>query len=187
MERKCWGEPRLTPCSLQNAENLPAHFTRGNLSVLKKRWENPVPRAESGKETIRSSSAEVRHKVGTGRAPSPPPGEQQQQQSPAGDSTEPQSRSREGGTMENCVREPREMEKPEAGERSESPGRIEKYNVPLSKLKMMFEKGEAAQPKVRICPSQISGKLKLLPRPASGKSREGVAPAIDSANIVFIV
>ncbi|NXM11043.1 LIMA1 protein, partial [Ploceus nigricollis] len=133
-----------------NTENLAAHFTRGNLSVLKKKWENPVLGAESGKETVRSSCAEVRHKVGTGRAPSPSPGAGAapgQPQCPAGDSTEPHSRSREGGSMENCVREPREMEKPEASERSESPGRIEKYNVPLTKLKMMFEKGEAPQPK----------------------------------------
>ncbi|NXR57619.1 LIMA1 protein, partial [Rhadina sibilatrix] len=130
-----------------NTENLPAHFTRGNLSVLKKKWENPVLAAESGKETVRSSCAEVRHKVGTGRAPSPSPGAgaaSGQQRCPAGDSTEPRSHSRESGSMENCVRE---MEKPEAGERSESPGRIEKYNVPLTKLKMMFEKGEAPQPK----------------------------------------
>ncbi|NWH37382.1 LIMA1 protein, partial [Chloropsis hardwickii] len=127
-----------------NAENLPAHFTRGNLSVLKKKWENP----ESGKETIRSGCAEVRHKVGTGRAPSPSPGAgaaSGQPQGPAGDSTEPHGHCREGGSMENCVREPRGMEKPEASERSESPGRIEKYNVPLTKLKMMFEKGEAPQ------------------------------------------
>ncbi|XP_014747979.1 PREDICTED: LIM domain and actin-binding protein 1 isoform X3 [Sturnus vulgaris] len=133
-----------------NTENLPAHLTRGNLSVLKKKWENPVLGTESGKETIRSSFAEVRHKVGTGRAPSPSPGAgaaSGQQQRPAGDSTEPQSHPRESGSMENCVREPREMEKPESSERSESPGRIEKYNVPLSKLKMMFEKGEATQPK----------------------------------------
>ncbi|XP_039944331.1 LIM domain and actin-binding protein 1 isoform X4 [Hirundo rustica] len=133
-----------------NTETLPAHFTRGNLSVLKKKWENPVLGAESGKETVRSSCAEVRHKVGTGRAPSPSPGAgaaSGQQQCPAGDSTEPRSRCRESGSMENCVREPRGMEKPEASERSESPGRIEKYNVPLTKLKMMFEKGEAPQPK----------------------------------------
>ncbi|NXC89879.1 LIMA1 protein, partial [Cercotrichas coryphoeus] len=124
-----------------NAENLPAHLTRGNLSVLKKKWENPVLGAESGKETIRSSLAEVRHKVG----PSPGAGAASgQQQCPAGDSTEPHGHSRDSGSMENCVRE---MEKPEGSERSESPGRIEKYNVPLSKLKMMFEKGEAAQPK----------------------------------------
>lgn len=161
MERKCFGELELTPCSLQNTENLPAHFTRGNLSVLKKKWENPVLGAECGKETVRSSCAEVRHKVGTSRAPSPPPGAgaaSGQAQCPAADSTEPHIHSQESGSMENCVREPREMEKPEASERSESPGRIEKYNVPLTKLKMMFEKGEATQPKVRICPSKSGRK-----------------------------
>ncbi|XP_032939301.1 LIM domain and actin-binding protein 1 isoform X3 [Catharus ustulatus] len=121
-----------------NTENLPAHFTRGNLSVLKKKWENPALGAEAGKETIRSSFAEVRHKV-----PSPGAGAASgQQQCPLGDSTEPQGHSRHGGTMENCGRE---MEKGESSERSESPGRIEKYNVPLNKLKMMFEKGEATQ------------------------------------------
>ncbi|NWI79405.1 LIMA1 protein, partial [Dryoscopus gambensis] len=133
-----------------NAENLPAHFTRGNLSVLKKKWENPVLGAESGKEAVRSSCAEVRHKPGTGRAPSPPAGAGAapgQPQCPAADSAEPREHSRHSGSMENCVREPREMEKPEASERSESPGRIEKYNVPLTKLKMMFEKGEAPQAK----------------------------------------
>ncbi|XP_055552402.1 LIM domain and actin-binding protein 1 isoform X3 [Falco cherrug] len=50
--------------------------------------------------------------------------------------------------MENWLREPREAEKPEASENTDSPGKIEKYSVPLSKLKMMFEKGEATQSKV---------------------------------------
>ncbi|NWH99917.1 LIMA1 protein, partial [Tichodroma muraria] len=131
-----------------NTENLPAHFTRGNLSVLKKKWENPVLGAESGKEAVRSSCAEVRHKVGSAPSPSPGAGAASgQPQCPAGDSAEPHGHSRESGSMANCVREPREMEKPGASERSESPGRIEKYNVPLTKLKMMFEKGEAPQPK----------------------------------------
>ncbi|NWV51798.1 LIMA1 protein, partial [Daphoenositta chrysoptera] len=133
-----------------NTENPPAHLTRGNLSVLKKKWENPVLGAEAGKEAVRGSCAEVRHKLGSSRAPSPPPGAgaaSGQPQSPAAASTEPHGHPRDSGSMENCVREPREMEKPEASERSESPGRIEKYNVPLSKLKMMFEKGEAPQPK----------------------------------------
>ncbi|XP_049674871.1 LIM domain and actin-binding protein 1 isoform X3 [Accipiter gentilis] len=50
--------------------------------------------------------------------------------------------------MENCLRESREAEKPEAGENTDSSGKIEKYSVPLNKLKMMFEKGEATQTKV---------------------------------------
>ncbi|PKU32801.1 lim domain and actin-binding protein 1 [Limosa lapponica baueri] len=49
--------------------------------------------------------------------------------------------------MESCLREPRELEKPEAGENTEPAGKIEKYSVPLNKLKMMFEQGQAAQPK----------------------------------------
>uniref|UniRef100_A0A8C5U6C5 Uncharacterized protein n=1 Tax=Malurus cyaneus samueli TaxID=2593467 RepID=A0A8C5U6C5_9PASS len=145
--KKCFGELQLTPCSLQNAENLPAHFARGNLSVLKKKWENPALGAESGKEAVRSSCGEVKHKVGSSRATSPSPGAGTASGQAQCDSTEPRIHPRDSGTMENCVREPREMEKPEGSERSESPGRIEKYNVPLSKLKMMFEKGEAAQPK----------------------------------------
>ncbi|XP_051627342.1 LIM domain and actin-binding protein 1 isoform X2 [Manacus candei] len=134
----------LTPCPLQNAENLPPHFPRGNLSALKKKWEKPAPGAEPGRESLRGGCAEVRHKVGTGRAPSPSPGAGA---APA-DGSKARTRSPEGASMENCVREPREVEKPEAGEGAEPPGRIEKYNVPLSKLKMMFEKGEPPQAKV---------------------------------------
>uniref|UniRef100_A0A8B9N6F4 LIM domain and actin binding 1 n=1 Tax=Accipiter nisus TaxID=211598 RepID=A0A8B9N6F4_9AVES len=152
-------------------ENLPPHFKRGNLSVLKKKWENPVLGTESRKETLRSSCAEVRHKVaspglGVGSSPasSPdaeqtpgtgatsdaqaPPGTPGQLQCPGGDSRKFKSHSPESGKMENCLREPREAEKPEAGENTDSSGKIEKYSVPLNKLKMMFEKGEATQTKV---------------------------------------
>ncbi|NXG72203.1 LIMA1 protein, partial [Baryphthengus martii] len=154
-----------------NTENLPPHFKRGNLSVLKKKWENPVLGTESRKETLRSSCAEVKHKVsspglpvGTSSASSPateqtqgageppdaqaPLGTPGQPQGPGADSRKFQSRSLESGKMENCLRESREAEKPEAGENTDSSGKIEKYSVPLSKLKMMFEKGEAAQSKV---------------------------------------
>ncbi|XP_075381823.1 LIM domain and actin-binding protein 1 isoform X3 [Mycteria americana] len=154
-----------------NTENLPPHFKRGNLSVLKKKWENPVLGTESRKETLRSSCAEVRHKVGSpglgvgsspasspdaeqtpgagatsdAQAPSSTPG---QLQCPGGDSRRFQSHSLESGKMENCLRESREVEKPEASENRDSSGKIEKYSVPLNKLKMMFEKGEATQTKV---------------------------------------
>ncbi|XP_052665804.1 LIM domain and actin-binding protein 1 isoform X3 [Harpia harpyja] len=154
-----------------NTENLPPHFKRGNLSVLKKKWENPVLGTESRKETLRSSCAEVRHKVaspglGVGSSPasSPdaeqtpgagatsdaqaPPGTPGQLQCPGGDSRKFKSHSPESGKMENCLRESREAEKPEAGENTDSSGKIEKYSVPLNKLKMMFEKGEATQTKL---------------------------------------
>ena len=130
---------------------------------------------ESRKETLRSSCAEVRHKVaspGLGVRSSPPASPDTEQtpgagaasdaqapcstagqlQRPGGDSRQSKSRSLEGGKMENCLRESREVEKPEASENTDSSGKIEKYNVPLNKLKMMFEKGEATQTKVRICP-----------------------------------
>uniref|UniRef100_A0A8C0HJH7 LIM domain and actin binding 1 n=1 Tax=Buteo japonicus TaxID=224669 RepID=A0A8C0HJH7_9AVES len=152
-------------------ENLPPHFKRGNLSVLKKKWENPVLGTESRKETLRSSCAEVRHKVaspglGVGSSPASSPDEEQtpgagatsdaqappgtpgQLQCPGGDSRKFKSHSPESGKMENCLRESREAEKPEAGENTDSSGKIEKYSVPLNKLKMMFEKGEATQTKV---------------------------------------
>ncbi|NWW51803.1 LIMA1 protein, partial [Pedionomus torquatus] len=133
-----------------SAENLPPHFRRGNLSVLKKKWENPAPGREAGKETLRSSGAEAGQRVAgawldAGSKPATAP---DAERCPAGDSRKGKSHSPESRTMENCLREPREAEKPEAGENTEPSGKIEKYSVPLNKLKMMFEKGEAAQPKV---------------------------------------
>uniref|UniRef100_A0A8B9ICF1 LIM domain and actin binding 1 n=1 Tax=Anser brachyrhynchus TaxID=132585 RepID=A0A8B9ICF1_9AVES len=154
-----------------STENLPPHFKRGNLSVLKKKWENPVLGTESRKETLRSSCAEVGHKVassglGVGTSPascsdpeqSPAAGTASPAQASSGtagqlpgpgvDSEKSKSHSAESGKMENCLREPREAEKPEASENTDSSGKVEKYSVPLNKLKMMFEKGEAAQTKV---------------------------------------
>ncbi|XP_050770056.1 LIM domain and actin-binding protein 1 isoform X7 [Gymnogyps californianus] len=160
-----------------NTENLPPHFKRGNLSVLKKKWENPVLGTESRKETLRSSCAEVRHKVaspglGVGSSPASSPDAEQapgagatsdaqappatpgQLQCPGGDSRKFESHSPESGKMENCLRESREVEKPEASENTDSSGKIEKYSVPLNKLKMMFEKGEATQTKNEIQASE---------------------------------
>ncbi|XP_074386862.1 LIM domain and actin-binding protein 1 isoform X4 [Zonotrichia albicollis] len=150
-----------------NTENLPAHLTRGNLSVLKKKWENPV----------RGSG------VGTGRARSPSPGAAAAPGRPQcpGDSAEP----REGGTAESCAREPREMEKPEGSERCESPGRIEKYNVPLSKLKMMFEKGEAPQPKgsARAIPGRAGADGRLCPQQGPREPRRAAGRRISENSL----
>ncbi|NWT42638.1 LIMA1 protein, partial [Chroicocephalus maculipennis] len=144
-----------------NAENLPPHFKRGNLSVLKKKWENPALGREPGKDALRSGGAEAGQRVaspglgaGTSTAPAAdeearaPSATTGQLRHPTGDSRKARSHSPETGNMENCLRESREAEKPEASENTESSGKIEKYSVPLNKLKMMFEKGEAAQPKV---------------------------------------
>ncbi|XP_062827030.1 LIM domain and actin-binding protein 1 isoform X3 [Anolis carolinensis] len=51
--------------------------------------------------------------------------------------------------MENCLIESRQdVGKPEASENPDSSGKIEKCSIPLSRLKMMFERGDAAQAKV---------------------------------------
>uniref|UniRef100_A0A8B9P016 LIM domain and actin-binding protein 1 n=1 Tax=Apteryx owenii TaxID=8824 RepID=A0A8B9P016_APTOW len=119
-----------------SAENLPPHFRRGTLSALKKRWESPSP----GAEPRPGAAAACQRRAPPGQPPCP-----------GAESEELRSRSLEGGEMENCPREARrEVEKPEAAENPDSAGKIEKCSVPLSKLKMMFEKGEAAHAKVRV-------------------------------------
>uniref|UniRef100_A0A8D0C5I6 LIM domain and actin binding 1 n=1 Tax=Salvator merianae TaxID=96440 RepID=A0A8D0C5I6_SALMN len=150
-----------------NTENLPPHFKRGTLSVLKKKWENPLPGTEPGKETLRSSCTEVRQKAvspsggtesgdtdkisGTGprsrlRSSSGVIG---QFRYPTVDSGEANAHSAGSGKMENCLRESRqEVGKPEANENSDSSGKIEKCSIPLSRLKMMFERGTTSQTKV---------------------------------------
>lgn len=58
--------------------------------------------------------------------------------------------STEKNKMENClVGDSRhEVGKPEISENTEATNKIEKYNVPLNRLKMMFEKGEPSQTKI---------------------------------------
>ncbi|XP_053907492.1 LIM domain and actin-binding protein 1 isoform X2 [Cuculus canorus] len=149
------------------AETLPPHFIRGNLSVLKKKWENPVLGTGAWKETQRSSCAEVGHKAGssassqdTEQSPevSVPSGTSVQLQCPARDSGKLRSRSPESGRMENG---PREVEKPEVSENTDSSGKIEKYNIPLNKLKMMFERGEATPSKVPREQRKVAGSWRI--------------------------
>lgn len=66
------------------------------------------------------------------------------------DSHDFKAQATESQKMENCLGDSRhEAEKPEMNETTETSGKIEKYNVPLNRLKMMFEKGEHSQNKVR--------------------------------------
>ncbi|NWI11170.1 LIMA1 protein, partial [Crypturellus soui] len=124
-----------------STDSLPPRFQRGALSALKKKWESPAPDA---------AKAEVRPRVGSPGAAGGPaalPGPEQGLSAGA-ESEKPRSRSLERGKMENCLREPgRELGKAEGGDNAEPVGKIEKSSVPLSKLKMMFEKGEAAPSK----------------------------------------
>ncbi|XP_065742729.1 LIM domain and actin-binding protein 1 isoform X5 [Phocoena phocoena] len=155
-----------------NTENLPQHFRRGNLTVLKKKWENPVLGADSLPDSVRNSSTEVRHRddpppaevansSASGveadqeervhprpRIKSPPEALIQYPYPRIEDSEHLKDHSAGSKKMENCLGESRhEVGKPEISENAEAANKIEKYNVPLNRLKMMFEKGEPTQTK----------------------------------------
>lgn len=130
--------------------------------------------AESPTESLQNCSAEVRH--GGSRPPaerasnsasgaeadreerahprprlrSPPEAPIQHPHPRLEDSEHLKDHSTESKKMENCLGESRhEGGKPEISENTEAANKIEKYNVPLNRLKMMFEKGEPTQTKVR--------------------------------------
>ncbi|VFV40003.1 lim domain and actin-binding [Lynx pardinus] len=155
-----------------NTENLPQHVRRGILTVLKKKWENPALGTESHTDSLQNGSAEVRH--GGNRPPGEvarrsASGAEADQEEPVhprprlGSPSEALNRypyprtqgsehlkdhSKESKKMENCLGESRhEVGKPEISENTEAANKIEKYNVPLNRLKMMFEKGEPTQTK----------------------------------------
>ncbi|XP_075448035.1 LIM domain and actin-binding protein 1 isoform X2 [Ascaphus truei] len=140
----------------QNTENLPPTFNRGSLSVLRKRWERPGTGSASLKPAHHSSSTQLRQKVSSPRAETVPAdctGEvntkvrspaQEQSHFHYPSAAEGSSHPTENKNMEhNSGRDDAKLDTPEP-----SP-KIEKYNVPLNSLKMMFEKGESAHTKTR--------------------------------------
>ncbi|XP_076412862.1 LIM domain and actin-binding protein 1 isoform X1 [Peromyscus maniculatus bairdii] len=165
-----------------NTENLPQHFRRGTLSVLKKKWENPAVGAESHIDTLPNSSREAGHSVDhppsqlTEGSASGPRADQEEQTQPkprfgsrqeavtqcrsprSKDSLDLKAQATENQNMENCLGDSRhEVEKSEMSENTEASGKIEKYNVPLNRLKMMFEKGEHTQAKSLWTQSRNAG------------------------------
>ncbi|KAI4586791.1 hypothetical protein MJG53_004578 [Ovis ammon polii x Ovis aries] len=169
-----------------NTENLPQHFRRGNLTALRKKWENPVLGADSLPDSVRNSSAEVRHRgdpppaevVGSfasdvqadreelvqprPKIRSPPEAPTKYPHPRIKDSEHLKDRSTESKKMENCLGESRyEVAKPEMSENAETANKIEKYNVPLNRLKMMFEKGEPTQTKIPRGQNRSAGGRKM--------------------------
>ncbi|KAL2776407.1 LIM domain and actin-binding protein 1 isoform 8 [Daubentonia madagascariensis] len=167
-----------------NTESLPQHFRRGTLTVLKKKWENPGLGAESHTDSLRNSSTEIRHRVDhppaqvTSSTASGAEADQEEQIHPrpkfgsspealiqyryprVKDSEDLKDHSTESKKMENCLGESRrEVEKSEISENTDASGKIEKYNVPLNRLKMMFEKGEPTQTKNELKAS--GGEVKI--------------------------
>ncbi|XP_002922414.1 LIM domain and actin-binding protein 1 isoform X2 [Ailuropoda melanoleuca] len=166
----------------RNTENLPQHCRRGILTVLKKKWENPALGTEPHTDSLRNSSAEVRHggnhpagEVARSSASeaeadqeerahprprfgSPPEALTQCPYPRTEDSERLKDHLKESKKMENCLGESRhEVGKPEISENTEAANKIEKYNVPLNRLKMMFEKGEPTQTKILRSQSHSTG------------------------------
>ncbi|MBN3286165.1 LIMA1 protein, partial [Polyodon spathula] len=129
----------------KNPENLTRSFRRGNLSVLKKRWEttlstdpqpNPAPRPRLP-STVSPTSAKPdtpaqtdQNHVGRVKSPGSAPSALFQFSTEREEGME-RTMSREGGEAAPA-----------------SPVRIEKSSVQLNSLKMMFEKGDSSQDKV---------------------------------------
>nr|XP_012296791.1 LIM domain and actin-binding protein 1 isoform X1 [Aotus nancymaae]XP_012296792.1 LIM domain and actin-binding protein 1 isoform X1 [Aotus nancymaae] len=169
-----------------NTENLSQSFRRGTLTVLKKKWENPGLGAESQTDSLRNSSTEIRHRADhppaevTSHAGSGAEADQEEQIHPRSrfrsppealvqyryprikDSEDLKDHSTKSKKMENCLGESRhEVEKSEISENTEASGKIEKYNVPLNRLKMMFEKGEPTQTKILRAQSRSTNGRKI--------------------------
>ncbi|XP_023411963.1 LIM domain and actin-binding protein 1 isoform X2 [Loxodonta africana] len=165
-----------------NTENHPQHFRKGTLTVLKKKWENPVLGAESRTDSLRNSNTQIRHRVNhppaevasssasqaaadqaerdhsRSRLGSPPEALTECWFPHIQDSADLQDSSTESKKMETCLGESRhEVGKAEISENPDATAKIEKYNVPLNRLKMMFEKGESTQTKsdLRVSGSEI--------------------------------
>ncbi|XP_038198886.1 LIM domain and actin-binding protein 1 [Arvicola amphibius] len=165
-----------------NTENLPQQFRRGTLSALKKKWENPVAGVESHIDTPPNSSCEGGRSVDpspaevTEGSASGPRGDREEQTQPkprfgsrpeaviqsrypcSQDSLDLKVQATESQKMENFLGDSRhEVDKSEVNENTEASGKIEKYNVPLNRLKMMFEKGEHTQNKSLWTQSRNAG------------------------------
>ncbi|XP_069897020.1 LIM domain and actin-binding protein 1 isoform X2 [Dipodomys merriami] len=161
-----------------NTENLPQHFRKGTLTVLKKKWENPVPAAAESQADSPQNSFEVRHRAdhhpaevksnstsGTRadlRFGSHPEALTQCRDPCTENSKDLKAQATESKKMENCLGDSKhEVERCEMSENSDTSGKIEKYNVPLNRLKMMFEKGEATQSKSPWAQSRNAGGRKI--------------------------
>ncbi|XP_063808085.1 LIM domain and actin-binding protein 1 isoform X2 [Pseudophryne corroboree] len=144
-----------------NTETLPRSFNRGSLSVLRKKWETPgpPPRTEikhsvgfAQRQSVSSPKTEAvpasHSEVSTTKVRSPVE-EQSRFRYPS--ATEQHSHSTEVENMEQNL-DNATLDIPEP-----SP-KIEKFNVPLNSLKMMFEKSEAANHKH---PQREPGKINV--------------------------
>ncbi|KAM4797205.1 LIM domain and actin-binding protein 1 isoform 2-T2 [Rhinophrynus dorsalis] len=131
-----------------NTENLPSSFNRGSLSILRKRWEIPV-RASRTEAATHSSSAQLRQKVSSPKTEAVPTDHSEVSTTKVHSPVQQESRFRypsaselsSNHTVDENMDQTSEVVKLDTPEPSP---KIEKFNVPLNSLKMMFEKGEVA-------------------------------------------
>ncbi|XP_039602688.1 LIM domain and actin-binding protein 1-like isoform X1 [Polypterus senegalus] len=136
-----------------NTENVPPAFKRGNLSALKKRWEQlPSEEADPQPPSGRGISSEIRSRVTSPSSAKP-------ELSPLATSDqnlEILAKSPIAVTGVSKFSFPVDSEEGKKMERKfwreedgsgENKEKIEKSSVPLNNLKMMFEKGELNQAK----------------------------------------
>lgn len=144
-----------------NIEALPPSFNRGSLSVLKKKWETPVPAAQT--EVKRSGSFVLRQRVSSSKAETAPAGQPEGSPTKARSPLKEQSRFRYPSATEfhsqptGVESMEQELETAKLDTPEPSP-KIEKFHVPMNNLKMMFEKGETANNKH---PHREPGKLNV--------------------------
>uniref|UniRef100_A0A8C5LRF4 Uncharacterized protein n=1 Tax=Leptobrachium leishanense TaxID=445787 RepID=A0A8C5LRF4_9ANUR len=138
-----------------NTETLPHSFTRGSLSVLRKKWE--IPGNPSRIEPVQSATSPRRLKVSSPKveATIADPSESDKVHSPVKELSRfryPSGSERRTYSMEDNSVE-HNLENADAPQPSP---KIEKFNVPLNSLKMMFEKGEAGDIKPQREPGKIN-------------------------------
>ncbi|XP_075707913.1 LIM domain and actin-binding protein 1 isoform X1 [Rhinoderma darwinii] len=144
-----------------NTETLPSSFNRGSLSVLRKKWEKPGPVART--EIKHTSSFAIRQRGSSPKTETVPPVYSEVETTTIRSPVKEQSRFRYPSASEvhSSFTEVENMEHDLETAKLDTPEpspKIEKFNVPLNSLKMMFEKGEAANHKH---PQREPGKINL--------------------------
>lgn len=132
--------------SPQVAEPLPSAVRSGNLSVLKKRWEQ---QQQQQQEQPSSHRAQPQTHVSQSTGPKPAPTSQIQNQTSLKTTTFSQDEDTETSETNSSQLpdDPTDMEPSRESEGREAAAaevpEAEKPSVPLTSLKMMFERGEA--------------------------------------------
>ncbi|XP_036386976.1 LIM domain and actin-binding protein 1-like isoform X2 [Megalops cyprinoides] len=168
-------------------DTLPPSLRSGTLSVLKKRWEQPLCQAKPTPAPATPLRALLTPPLGSKPAPKPGPSLQGEQPLSAKSLVTPSngshfqypvdgtSEAEEGGAMERSLRE-------EGRPGSVPTTPVEKPSVPLNSLKMMFEKGEVVRNKVSRQPSMIGRNSSISDDMDQRSGEQGVLDGLTSSD-----